>query len=157
MTTLVAGITPKIYHKSRHKVFRNGCSWLLAFRLTINLWQISGGKARYQCGHSSRFSGFKLATSTHVLSIHKRYRYSYYTTSIDTNVTLVPIFVASSQLLARLCYLYIEDIGTLTILLVQILTWPQCPFQWLQVSYQHVCAIYTQNIQVLLLYYQYRY
>ena len=53
-------------------------------------------KARYQRGYNAHISGSKLATSTHVLSIHRRYRYSYYTTSIDTNVAIVPIIVASS-------------------------------------------------------------
>ena len=28
------------------------------------------GKTRYQCGHSSRYSGFKLAKNTFMLSIH---------------------------------------------------------------------------------------
>ena len=54
------------------------------------------GKARYQRGHSAHYRGSKLATSTFVLSIHRRYRYSYYTTSIDTNVAIVPIIVAPS-------------------------------------------------------------
>ena len=54
------------------------------------------GNTRYQRSLSAHFSAFKLATSTHVLSIHRRYRYSYYTTSIDTNVAIVPLLVASS-------------------------------------------------------------
>ena len=28
-------------------------------------------------------------------------------------------------------------------------TWPYCPIQWLQVSYQHVCTIYTGVILIL--------
>ena len=43
-----------------------------------------------------KLGSFKLAIRTFVLSIHRRDRYSYYTTSIDTNVTLVPILVTSS-------------------------------------------------------------
>ena len=68
------------------------------------------GKARYQRGHSAQYSGFKLANSTFVLSIHRDMgTLTILLTSIDINVALVPILVASSQLLARLCYLYLSS------------------------------------------------
>ena len=44
------------------------CPWLLTIRLAFFM-VVERDEARYQRGHSAQYSGFKLATSTFVLSI----------------------------------------------------------------------------------------
>ena len=52
------------------------CPWLLAIRLTISYGRFRD-KARYQRGHNALYRGFKLATSTFVLSTLDVYLYSH--------------------------------------------------------------------------------